>query len=138
LRLDEPDEFEAGLKTMKPVMKKIERRGRRKKHVRKHVMGTPQRPRLTVFRSNKNIYAQIVDDIAGQTLASASTQQQDIAGQAGGHCGNKQAASVVGQTIAAKAGEKGITEVVFDRNGYPYHGRVKELADAARKGGLKF
>jgi large subunit ribosomal protein L18 len=123
---------------MKPVMKKIQRRRRRKKHVRKHVSGTPDRPRLTVFRSNKNIYAQIVDDQAGTTLACASTQQQDVAGKVEAHGGNKQAAAAVGEAIAAKASEKGITEVVFDRNGYPYHGRVKELADAARKGGLKF
>ncbi len=123
---------------MKPIMKKIQRRMRRKKHVRKQVMGTPERPRLTVFRSNKNIYAQIIDDIAGQTLVCASTQEKDIATKVESHGGNKQAAAMVGETVAAKASEKGITEVVFDRNGYPYHGRVKELADAARKGGLKF
>jgi large subunit ribosomal protein L18 len=119
-------------------MKKTQRRVRRKKHIRKHVTGTQKRPRLTVFRSNKNMYAQIVDDMAGTTLACASTQQEGVAGKVDSHGGNKQAAAAVGEAIAAKASEKGITEVVFDRNGYPYHGRVKELAEAARKGGLKF
>jgi large subunit ribosomal protein L18 len=123
---------------MKPVMKKIVRRQRRKKHVRKTVQGTSQRPRLSVFRSNKNIYAQIIDDVKGHTLASASTQQKDVASKLDGAAGNKAAAQVVGEAIATRAVEKGITQVVFDRNGYPYHGRVKELADAARKGGLKF
>ena len=121
---------------MKAALQRIERRTRRKKHVRKSVSGTEGRPRLSVFRSNKNIYAQLIDDEAGTTLASASTMDKSVT--ISGSASNKAAASAVGQAIASKAVEKGIKQVVFDRNGYPYHGRVKELADAARKGGLEF
>ena len=123
---------------MRSILKKIVQRGRRKKHVRKNVTGTENQPRLTVFRSNKNIYAQIINDLAGQTLVAASTQEKPVCEKlqdGGGNCG---AARLVGEALAAKAVKKGIEKVVFDRNGYPYHGRVRELAEAARKGGLKF
>lgn len=107
---------------------------RRHKRVRAKISGTAARPRLNVFRSNANIYAQIIDDENGVTLLSASTLDKEF----DGYGGNKEAAKAVGTMIAKKAAEKGITEVVFDRGGYVYHGRVKELADAAREGGLKF
>ena len=122
---------------MKAIEKKNLRRTRRKRHVRKNVNGTPDRPRLTVFRSHKNIYAQIIDDLDGRTLVSASTMVKTVAETLQGS-GNKDAARKVGETLAAMAVEAGIKKVVFDRNGYAYHGRVKELADAARKGGLEF
>ena len=122
---------------MKNTEKKTLRRRRRKRHVRKTVSGTPDRPRLTVFRSHKNIYAQIVDDTQGKTLVAASTRQRDLREKTAAG-GNVAAAQVVGQTLAAKAVEAGITKVVFDRNGYLYPGRVRELAEAARKGGLEF
>lgn len=108
-------------------------RGRRKAGIRKRVFGTAEQPRLTVFRSSKHIYAQLVDDYAGKTLVAASTVQEKLA--AGG---NVDAATVVGTKIAEKAKQAGIEAVSFDRNGFKYHGRVKALADAARKGGLKF
>ena len=122
---------------MKPIVKKRMQHRRRKARVRKNVIGTSQRPRLSVFRSHKNIYAQIIDDSQGRTLVTASSQDKATRGRIG-YGGNKQAASVVGESLAAKAVEAGIKQVVFDRNGYPYHGRVQELADAARKGGLEF
>ncbi len=103
--------------------------------VRKKISGTPEIPRLCVFRSLKNIYAQIIDDTTGHTLVSASTLDAELKAQYGG---NKDAAKAVGALVAKKAAEKGITEVVFDRGGYVYHGRVAELADGAREGGLKF
>jgi len=105
--------------------------------VRKRVFGTADRPRLSVFRSHKNIYAQIIDDTGGRTLVTASSQEKDTRSEVA-YGGNRKAAEAVGQVLAARAAEAGITEVIFDRNGYPYHGRVQELADAARKGGLKF
>ena len=122
---------------MKDTIKKEQRRLRRKRHVAKKVTGTPDRPRLTVFRSHKNIYAQIVDDMAGRTLVAASSMEKPLREKlpAGG---NKAAASAVGAVLAEKAVQAGIRKVVFDRNGFPYHGRVRELADAARKGGLEF
>jgi large subunit ribosomal protein L18 len=122
---------------MKASMRKEIRRLRRKRHVRKQVTGTPERPRLTVSRSHKNIYAQIVDDTVGRTLVAASTREKPLREKltAGG---NRAAAQAVGSVLAAKAVEAGIKKVVFDRNGYPFHGRVKELAEAARKGGLEF
>ncbi len=118
---------------MKAIVKKTLQRKRRKARVRKHVFGTADRPRLTVFRSHKNIYAQIIDDTAGHTMVSASTT---VESESSG--GNKAAAKVVGTSLAAKAIEAGIKKVVFDRNGYNYHGRVQELANAAREGGLEF
>ena len=102
--------------------------------VRGKVSGTAQRPRLNVFRSSKNIYAQVIDDVAGVTLAAASTLDKEFAG----YGGNKEAARKVGEMIAKRAIDKGITEVVFDRGGYIFHGRVKELAEGARDGGLNF
>ena len=107
---------------------------KRHKRVRSKISGTAERPRLNVFRSNTNIYAQIIDDINGVTLASASSLDKEITGNGG----NKEAAKEVGKLVAKRAADKGITDVVFDRGGYVYHGRVKELAEGAREGGLKF
>ncbi|MDD6228265.1 MAG: 50S ribosomal protein L18 [Bacteroidales bacterium] len=113
------------------MISKIARRNKIKTRIRGKVSGTAERPRMTVFRSNKAIYVQLVDDLKGETLAAASSK--------GITEGTKvEIAAKVGEQIAAKALAKQITEVVFDRNGYLYHGRVKSLADAARKGGLKF
>jgi large subunit ribosomal protein L18 len=124
---------------MKPIAKKLFKRERRKKRVRKTVNGTPLRPRLAVFRSHKNIYAQIIDDISKRTLVAASSMEKPVQATLGSNSGgNKAAAKVVGAALAAKAVEAGIKKVVFDRNGYPFHGRVRELAEAARKGGLEF
>lgn len=109
----------------------------RHKRVRRKISGTTQRPRLSVFRSSNNIYAQIIDDTNRVTLVAASSLEADVKG-AVNHTGNKEAAKLVGQLVAKKAVEKGITEVVFDRGGYLYHGRIKELAEAAREAGLKF
>lgn len=111
------------------------RRFRIKKRIRKIVHGTPEKPRLTVFRSNKQIYAQIIDDIAGKTLVAASSRISALASE---KVAKIDQAKKVGLLIAERAVEAGITEVVFDRNGYLYHGRIKSLAEAAREGGLKF
>lgn len=105
--------------------------------VRKQVAGTAERPRLNVFRSNQNIYAQIIDDVAGSTIVAASTLDSSVKDQISSG-GNKEAAKMVGALVAKKALEKGIDTVVFDRGGYLYHGRVKELAEGAREAGLKF
>lgn len=110
---------------------------RRKYHVRKKVFGTAERPRLSVFRSNRNIYAQIIDDVAGVTLASASTQSKSLQKQLNNR-GDIKAAAVVGERIAKQAVGVGIKQVCFDRNRYKFHGRVKALAEGARKGGLVF
>ena len=109
---------------------------RRKRHarVRGKISGTPERPRLCVFRSESNIYAQIIDDVAGNTLVSASSVEKGFEGNGG----NVEAAKKVGAMVAERALKKGIEEVVFDRGGYIYHGRVQALADGAREGGLKF
>jgi len=123
---------------MKATTKKQVRRMRRKRHVRKKISGTPDRPRLTVFRSHQNIYAQIIDDSAGRTLVASSTVEKPVSEKLGGKSGNSDAAKIVGEVIASKAVKAGIEQVVFDRNGYAYHGRLRSLADAARKGGLKF
>lgn len=109
-------------------------RQKRHKRVRSKVVGTQARPRLSVFRSLSNIYAQVIDDTTGKTLASASTVEKGFEGNGG----NKEAAKKVGQTVAERAVKAGITEVVFDRGGNIYHGRVKELAEGAREGGLNF
>ena len=118
------------------VKKPDKNTARLKRHsrVRKKISGTAARPRLNVFRSTQHIYAQLIDDVAGVTLASASSMQKGFEGFGG----NKEAAKKVGMAIARKAQEKGISEIVFDRSGYIYHGRVKELAEGAREGGLKF
>jgi len=112
---------------------------RKKKHmrIRNRLSGTSERPRLNVYRSNKNIYAQIIDDVNGVTLVSASTVEAAVKNKAG-YGGNKEAAKEVGKLIAQRAVEKEIKTIVFDRGGYIYHGRVKELADAAREAGLEF
>ncbi|GAB6932373.1 MAG TPA: 50S ribosomal protein L18 [Calditerricola sp.] len=112
---------------------------RKKRHlrVRKKVFGTPERPRLNVFRSNKHIYAQIIDDLKGHTLVAASTLDKELRDQIE-NGGNVEAAAKVGALVAKRALEKGITKVVFDRGGYKYHGRVKALAEAAREAGLEF
>ena len=106
---------------------------KRHARVRGKISGTPERPRLSVFRSEKNIYAQIIDDVAGNTLVAASSVEKDF-----GPGSNKEAARKVGKLVAERALAKGIEEVVFDRGGYIYHGRVQELAEGAREGGLKF
>ncbi|MBQ4427368.1 MAG: 50S ribosomal protein L18 [Oscillospiraceae bacterium] len=107
-----------------------------KRHVRVRakISGTPERPRLNVFRSKQNIYAQIIDDVAGKTLVSANTLEKDF----DGYGGNKEAARKVGKILAERAEKAGIKAVVFDRGGYVYHGRVQELAEGAREGGLEF
>lgn len=114
-----------------------ENRKARHSRVRKKIVGTTEKPRLNVFRSNNNIYAQIIDDVAGHTLIAASTLDASIK-EAVSSTGNKEAAKLVGAKVAKLALEKGIENVVFDRGGYLYHGRVKELADSAREAGLKF
>ena len=119
------------------MIKRPDTRGQRiKRHnrVRGKISGTAERPRLSVFRSENNIYAQIIDDVAGNTLVSASTVEKSFEGN-GGNC---DAAKKIGAAIAERALQKGIEEVVFDRGGYIYHGRVKALAEGAREGGLKF
>lgn len=119
------------------MVKQINRKASRAKRqirVRAKISGTAECPRLNVFRSAKHIYAQLIDDVAGVTLAAASSLEKDF----DGYGGNKDGAFKVGEMIAAKALEKGIKDVVFDRAGYVYHGRVASLADGARKGGLNF
>lgn len=114
------------------MVNKKARRAKIKARIRGRISGTPTRPRMTVFRSNKEIYVQLVDDLAGKTIVAASSRGMNEAGT------KSEIAAKVGEKIAGKAIEAGITSVVFDRNGYLFHGRVKSLADAARKGGLKF
>jgi large subunit ribosomal protein L18 len=116
------------------ALSKAERRQRIKYRIRKRLSGNGERPRMTVFRSNKQIYVQLVDDVSGQTLVSASSKEKEIASQ---KVNKIEQAKLVGKRLAEKAKEKGIESVVFDRNGYLYHGRVKNLADAARESGLK-
>ncbi len=118
-------------------LNKIERRERIKMRVRKKVNGTAERPRMTVFRSNKQIYVQFVDDLSGKTLATASSLDKEVADKMKG-INKTEEAKIVGKLAAERALAKGISTVAFDRNGYLYHGRVKMLADAAREGGLKF
>ena len=119
------------------MFKKADRKAKRvRRHlrVRKKVFGTPERPRLSVYRSEKNIYAQIIDDINAVTLVAASSVEKEFAAKGG----NKEGAKLVGELVAKKALDKGIKAVVFDRGGYIYHGRVAELAEGAREGGLEF
>ena len=106
----------------------------RHQRVRKNLSGTPERPRLSVYKSNTNIYAQIIDDVNGTTLVSASTLDKDLKGSGA----NIESAKKVGKLIAERALDKGVEQVVFDRSGYIYHGKVKELAESAREAGLKF
>ena len=114
---------------------KQEARTRRHHRVRKKVVGTTERPRLAVFRSNKHISAQVIDDATGRTLAAASTLEKDLRG---GATGNKQAAAAVGRKVAERARAAGVEQVVFDRGGFLYHGRIAAVADAARQNGLRF
>ena len=118
------------------ITKQDKNKVRKKRHarVRTKITGTTERPRLNVYRSNKHIYAQIIDDTQGITLVSASTMDKDF----NGTVGNVEGATIIGETIAKRATEKNIKSIVFDRGGYLYHGRVKALADAARENGLEF
>ena len=116
------------------ALTKADRRQRIKYRIRKRLSGSGERPRMTVYRSNKQIYVQLVDDVTGETLVSASSKEKEIATK---KVNKIDQAKLVGKRIAEKAKEKGIESVVFDRNGYLYHGRVKNLADAARESGLK-
>lgn len=119
---------------------KEDRRDRIKFRIRKRLAGTAEQPRLSVFRSGTHIYAQVIDDLSGQTLASASSVEPAVKGKLadGARGGNRKGAAVVGQAIAERLKEKGITRVVFDRNGFLYHGRVRAVAEAAREAGLQF
>ena len=119
------------------ALSRIARRQRIHYRIRKHVSGTPERPRMVVFRSNKQIYVQVIDDEAGKTLAAASSNDKELAAQCKGKTGIE-AAARVGKAIAERALAAGITTISFDRGGYLFHGRVKSLADAAREGGLIF
>ena len=118
------------------ALTKLERRARIKMRIRKKINGTGEAPRLAVYRSNKQIYVQVIDDLKGVTLLSACSKEKEIATQSG--IKKIDQAKLVGQLLATKCKEKGIEKVVFDRSGYKYHGRVKSLAEAAREGGLKF
>ena len=118
------------------ALTKTERRIRIKKRIRKNVSGTADIPRLSVFRSNKQIYIQVVDDTSGKTLFEVSSLNKEIEGKK--NISKTERSKMVGKLLAEEAKKKGITSVVFDRGGYMYHGRIKELADAAREGGLKF
>ena len=119
------------------AMSKIERRQRIQYRIRKRISGTSERPRMAVYRSNKQIYVQLIDDVAGLTLAAASSTDKSLAEAVKGKAG-VEVAQWVGKLAAERALEKGISQVAFDRGGYLYHGQVKSLADAARKGGLTF
>ena len=123
------------MRSIHKIKTQAHRRYRRHLRVRKKVVGTPERPRLVVFRSSKHIYAQLVDDSRGVTLLGASDRSEGMSAEAKGKTGKSFA---LGQLIAAQAKAKGIARVVFDRGGYQYHGRVKAVADGARKGGLEF
>ena len=118
------------------ALTKLERRTRIKMRIRKKVNGTAETPRLAVYRSNKQIYVQVIDDLKGTTILSASSKEKEVAATTG--IKKVEQAKLVGKLLAAKCKEKGIETVVFDRSGNKYHGRVKSLADAAREGGLKF
>jgi large subunit ribosomal protein L18 len=118
------------------ALTKLERRTRIKMRIRKKMSGTADRPRLAVYRSNKQIYVQVVDDLNRVTLLSASSREKEVADKTG--IKKTEQAKLVGKLLASKCKEKGIESVLFDRSGYKYHGRVKSLADAAREGGLKF
>jgi large subunit ribosomal protein L18 len=122
------------------ITNKDDRRQRIKYRIRKRVRGTSTQPRLSVFRSVSHIYVQVIDDLAGQTLASASSVEPAVKAKMtdGARAGNNKGAGVVGETIAERLKARGISKVVFDRNGFLYHGRVREVAEAARKAGLEF
>lgn len=120
------------------MMRRAEARVKRKKRVRKKISGTPESPRLTVFRSLKHIYAQVIDDTTAKTLVESSSLSKEIQSKVNEKGSNKEGASLVGKSVAERALKKGIKKVVFDRNGFLYHGRVKSLAEAAREAGLEF
>ena len=115
---------------MKNAVLRVQKRERRRRGIRRGILGTPQRPRLAVYRSLRHVYAQVIDDLSGRTLAAASSGK--------GEAGNCATAAAVGKTLAERAAAAGVQQVVFDRAGFRYHGRVKALADAARAAGLKF
>lgn len=119
---------------MDRAKQRVEARDRIRKRIRRKVTGTPERPRMAVFKSLKHIYVQLIDDAGGKTIASASTREKDASAKGS----NAAAAKAVGALIARKAKDKGVTRVVFDRGGYLYHGNIKALADAARENGLEF
>ncbi len=123
---------------MDKAEKKRQRRHRAHLRIRGRVVGSPERPRLAVFKSLRYVYAQVIDDLQGKTLAQASSKEPAIAKQAGGGTSTKDAARLVGEAIAERAKNQGVETVVFDRGGYLYHGKVRELAEAARAKGLKF
>jgi large subunit ribosomal protein L18 len=118
------------------ALTKFERRTRIRMRIRKKISGTAGKPRVAIFRSNKQIYVQVIDDLTGSTLLSASSKEKEIAAKTG--IKKTEQAAFVGKLLASRCKEKGIDSVTFDRGGYKYHGRVKSLADAAREGGLKF
>lgn len=120
------------------TFRRKEARLKRQKRVRKKIRGTPERPRLCVFRSRRHIYAQLIDDTMGKTLVACSSLSKDLASKLNGKGGNTNAAALVGEHVARLAMGQGINRVVFDRNGFLYHGRVQALSDAARQGGLDF
>jgi large subunit ribosomal protein L18 len=118
------------------ALTKRERRLKIKQRIRKRISGTNERPRMTVFRSNKQIYVQLVNDLTGETVVSASSKNKEVAGKK--NINKSEQAKLVGKLVAERSLAKGIDNVVFDRNGYLYHGRIKVLAESAREGGLKF
>ncbi|MBW1900075.1 MAG: 50S ribosomal protein L18 [Deltaproteobacteria bacterium] len=120
------------------AFKRREARLRRRKRVRKKVRGVPERPRLCIFRSSKHIYAQIIDDTTGRTLVATSSLSKNLSEKITGKGGNREGAALVGTDMAERAIKNGIKKVVFDRNGFLYHGRIKALSDAAREHGLEF
>ena len=122
---------------MQIIKKKLARRKRRRQHIRKKLKGSATRPRLTVYRSAKHIYCQAVDDFTGVTLASASTMSKDVREEMAASSGNVQGATTIGELIATRLKEQGITQLSFDRNGYKYHGRVQAIAEALRKEGIE-
>ena len=126
------------MSSTKDYKAKLVRRLRRRRCIRSNIYGGAQSPRLSVYRSHKNIYCQLIDDSRGATLASSSTRDKDLRSKLEGFNGNCAAAAVVGQDIAEKAQKLGVLKIKFDRNGYQFHGRVKALAEAAREAGLKF
>ena len=117
---------------------KTVRRSRRRVGIRKRIEGTQERPRLSIFKSLNHVYAQVIDDLAGKTIAAASTRDEGVSLKDKNKTGNMDAAGAVGTLIAERAKKAGVSNVVFDRGGFKFHGRVKALADGARKGGLKF
>ncbi len=136
--LEKPERQPDNFKLRQFEMKRITSRERAKIKIRKKISGTPETPRLTVYRSLNNIYAQIIDDTTGSTLVSVSSLSKELSGNLKSAKGKTEPGKMVGNLLAKKAAEKNIKSVVFDRNGYRYHGRIKALADGAREGGLSF